>query len=367
MIDNIEEKTLTPNELNKREELVKKMKPSFSKWKERYGKDAKGVMYATATKMAKNMTEDSTTKVGDTVWAKHPKHSYKTLTGKVLDIDNTHTKIQHRDGSTGTYPNDNVSGDYETLHPNPYRKRAGGVAESKYPWLDAPKQPDAPKLVKDRKTGKEYDPHIEFAKVMNDPEVRAQMKRMGMGQHPKSIVKEQSVTEGVSLKQKYEDKKRADQNQVRYGKMTQAEFDKKWTQTDRPKPIVKEQSVTEGLFKKVKRGLSEESQLDELSPQTLGSYVEKATSSATKLGKQGDKAKSVEGMYSKYKKAAKRLQSVASAKNKALVSEDSVNTVDEDVDAATVKVIVDRDGHKRKVRAHRIVVGAKQDNTTDGE
>jgi hypothetical protein len=56
-----------------------------------------------------------------------------------------------------------------------------GVEESKYPWLDAekpPKQPDAPKLVRDRKTGKEYDPHLEFAKAMNSPEVRAQMKRM---------------------------------------------------------------------------------------------------------------------------------------------------------------------------------------------
>jgi len=56
-----------------------------------------------------------------------------------------------------------------------------GVEESKYPWLDAakpPKQPDAPRLVRDRKTGKEYDPHDEFAKAMNSPEVRAQMKRM---------------------------------------------------------------------------------------------------------------------------------------------------------------------------------------------
>jgi predicted RNA binding protein YcfA (HicA-like mRNA interferase family) len=45
----------------------------------------------------------------------------------------------------------------------------------------------------------------------------------------------EGVAEGVSLKQKHEDKKRADQNQVRYGKMTQAEFDKKWTRTERPK------------------------------------------------------------------------------------------------------------------------------------
>jgi hypothetical protein len=46
-----------------------------------------------------------------------------------------------------------------------------------------------------------------------------------------------TVREGISLKQKYEDKKRADQNAVRNGKMTQEEFDKKWTRTERPKPV----------------------------------------------------------------------------------------------------------------------------------
>jgi hypothetical protein len=66
-----------------------------------------------------------------------------------------------------------------------------------------------------------------------------------------TIAKEQGVAEGVSLKQKHEDKKRADQNQVRYGKMTQAEFDKKWTRTERPKPTNKEQGVAEGLTENV--------------------------------------------------------------------------------------------------------------------
>lgn len=56
---------------------------------------------------------------------------------------------------------------------------------------------------------------------------------------------EEGVAEGVSLKQKYEDKKRLDQDQVRYGKMTQAEFDKKWTRTERPKPTDKKQGVAE--------------------------------------------------------------------------------------------------------------------------
>jgi hypothetical protein len=41
-----------------------------------------------------------------------------------------------------------------------------------------PKDPNAPKLVQDRKTGKWYDPNKEFEKKMNSPEVMAQMKRM---------------------------------------------------------------------------------------------------------------------------------------------------------------------------------------------
>jgi hypothetical protein len=47
-----------------------------------------------------------------------------------------------------------------------------GVAEG------SPKDPNAPKLVQDRKTGKWYDPNKEFEKKMNSPEVKAQMKRM---------------------------------------------------------------------------------------------------------------------------------------------------------------------------------------------
>ena len=54
---NLEEKTLTPAETAKKEELVHKMKPKLQGFKDRYGKDAKGVMYATATKQAKKLAE----------------------------------------------------------------------------------------------------------------------------------------------------------------------------------------------------------------------------------------------------------------------------------------------------------------------
>lgn len=54
---NLEEKVLTPAETDKKEEMVKSMKKGIQGFKERYGKDAKSVMYATATKQAKHLAE----------------------------------------------------------------------------------------------------------------------------------------------------------------------------------------------------------------------------------------------------------------------------------------------------------------------
>ena len=60
--------------------------------------------------------------------------------------------------------------------------------------------------------------------------------------------KKKGVAEGrVSLKQIYGYKKKLDQDQVMYGRMTQAEFDKKWTRTERPKPTDIEQNKKQGV------------------------------------------------------------------------------------------------------------------------
>ena len=49
----LDERTLSTGEMKQREDIVKGMKKRMSDFKSRYGKDAKAVMYATATKMAK--------------------------------------------------------------------------------------------------------------------------------------------------------------------------------------------------------------------------------------------------------------------------------------------------------------------------
>jgi molecular chaperone GrpE (heat shock protein) len=48
-----EEREMSSSEMKKREDIVKGMKKNVSSFKQRYGKDAESVMYATATKMAK--------------------------------------------------------------------------------------------------------------------------------------------------------------------------------------------------------------------------------------------------------------------------------------------------------------------------
>ena len=54
LVNQIQERELTDTEVNRKEEIVKSMKKKMPEFEKNYGKDAKSVMYATATKMAKN-------------------------------------------------------------------------------------------------------------------------------------------------------------------------------------------------------------------------------------------------------------------------------------------------------------------------
>jgi hypothetical protein len=58
MKQSITEKTLTPNELKKREEVIKQLKTAKSSLVKRYGKDAEKVMYGRATNIAKKTAEN---------------------------------------------------------------------------------------------------------------------------------------------------------------------------------------------------------------------------------------------------------------------------------------------------------------------
>jgi hypothetical protein len=53
----LDERDLSSGEMKKREDYVKGMKKGLKGFKQRYGKDAEAVMYATATKMAKEEYE----------------------------------------------------------------------------------------------------------------------------------------------------------------------------------------------------------------------------------------------------------------------------------------------------------------------
>jgi hypothetical protein len=64
----LDERTLTKDEAGKKEEYVKGMKKKLSGFKERYGERAKEVMYATATKMAKEEVEEEDTETMDELY-----------------------------------------------------------------------------------------------------------------------------------------------------------------------------------------------------------------------------------------------------------------------------------------------------------
>ena len=53
----LEERKMTDAEMAEREEIVKKLKPKLQSFKDKYGDDAKKVMYATATKQAMEEVE----------------------------------------------------------------------------------------------------------------------------------------------------------------------------------------------------------------------------------------------------------------------------------------------------------------------
>ena len=78
MTESVDERSLTKGEEKKKEKYVKGMKKAKGDFKDRYGKDAEAVMYATATKMAKKSNEGK--------MIPNPKNSFITKADTAYDF-----------------------------------------------------------------------------------------------------------------------------------------------------------------------------------------------------------------------------------------------------------------------------------------
>lgn len=81
------EKTLSDAELNKREDIVKGMKKNYKDFTAKYGDKAKSVMYATATKLAKEELTGGQVKLDKNKNGKLDKHDFKLLRKEESIID----------------------------------------------------------------------------------------------------------------------------------------------------------------------------------------------------------------------------------------------------------------------------------------
>ena len=143
------ERALTKGEEDEKEKNVKGMKKSFSDFKKRYGDDAKSVMYATATKMAKEETEiDEATYPSD---FRNPDGSTRAVAKKKYGRPQQHDQKTDKYGRRKT-----VDEDTELDERTRYAKETGKDFKTGNPSEKGGKEPaPAMKSVKNymRKTG----------------------------------------------------------------------------------------------------------------------------------------------------------------------------------------------------------------------
>ena len=95
----LDERTLSTGEMKQRENIVKSMKKSYGDFRKRYGEKAKSVMYATATKMAKEDI-DQEEDLEDMHYC--AKHVYSDLFGEGVVVEGEHAEPDE-DGNIAWY------------------------------------------------------------------------------------------------------------------------------------------------------------------------------------------------------------------------------------------------------------------------
>ena len=135
-MNNIFEKTLTPNELDKREEIIKSLKTKKSDFVKKYGKaKAMGVMYAIATKTAERVAEDvpepieAASKCSSIKPKKTPKmiqREHLEATGELLSLSDIQERILQ---PQGIHTGDPISKASENSRGH-LKKQMGNAAET---------------------------------------------------------------------------------------------------------------------------------------------------------------------------------------------------------------------------------------------
>lgn len=98
--DSMKEASMSDDQMKKREDIVKGMKKNFSDFVSRYGKDAKSVMYATATKnaMKEEIDLEEAAKTGNEGRGYHGQHESDVADKKYSAM---HTKVKSVAGEAG--------------------------------------------------------------------------------------------------------------------------------------------------------------------------------------------------------------------------------------------------------------------------
>lgn len=181
-VEEIEERELTPGEAEKKEKYVKSMKKGLSGFKARYGSKAKNVMYATATKLAKN---EETVNEGIVNHADIAKELVKKH-GKDVSMDHIDDYI---DGADDAHKVDKR----EVLH---HIKLLQDMKyEGYYKNIDIENQEKAEKAKKDSPftPDKPHAPIATAGKRGYGPSAAKHLAKLGM----KGLNKEEAVVEGT--------------------------------------------------------------------------------------------------------------------------------------------------------------------------